>query len=421
MSGQIACNLLIGSDPLFTLSLIERYVFRKAALATFGAAGGLIAVIWIVRAVQEVNIVMNKGQGILTYLTMISLGVPTLTAAILPLALLIGLVRTINQMNGDTELVVLHASGASRTTLLRPFLAVSAMVAVLVLVLHTLAGPASMSKLRSYITEMRADLVSVVIQEGRFIEVNQALTFHVASRAPGGILQGVFIHDMRDPDLAQTYLAERGNVVKLDGDAYLVLENGQIQRQNAGSNNVSTIRYDSYAFDLSSYGNSAATEFGQMELSTAELLSPSPDSVLYQSAPGRYRAELHTRLTGWLHALAVGFLVLVYLGDPISNRQGQNFVIFACCTVAIGTKALGVVAEGAARESIAAIGAMWALPLTAIGLSILLLIADRKALPDNVSTSAERFGRAIVAWIRRKLPTLAVFMRDEEEKAETVA
>lgn len=396
-------------------------MFKKAAFATFGAAGGLVAVIWVVRAVQEVNILLNKGQGIVTYLTMISLGVPTLTAAIAPLALLIGLVRTINQMNSDTELVVLHASGASRTTLLRPFLAVSLMVAAIVLVLHTIAGPASMAKLRGYITEMRADLVSVVIQEGRFIEVGDGLTFHVAARAPGGILQGVFIQDARDPELSQTYLAERGTVAKVRDDAFLILENGQIQRKNAGSNNVSTIRYDSYAFDLSTYGGSTVAELSQMELPTSELINPSPDSTLYKAAPGRIRAELHTRLTGWLHALAVGMLVLVYLGDPISHRQGQTLVVFACCSVAIGTKGLAVVAEGAARDSTLAIAALWVLPLIVIALSIALLIADKKALPDNVSASAERFGRKALVWIRRRSPILAAFINDEDQKSTGVA
>ncbi len=232
------------------LSLIERYFFGKAIVSVSMAAAALVGVMWIVRAVQEVDIIMNKGQGILTYLSMISLGVPTLAAAIAPLALLIGLVRTINGLNDDSELVVMHASGASRIALMKPFLATGAIVAIVVFVLQVWVAPNSMASLRGYMTDVRADLVSLIVREGTFNDVGEGMTFHVASRAPGGVLKGVFIQDARGEDEVQTYLAETGIVTKVGDNAFLILDNGQIQRQPRSSEQVSTIRFESYAFRL---------------------------------------------------------------------------------------------------------------------------------------------------------------------------
>jgi len=118
------------------LDLVERYIFRKAAVSLLTATGGLVGVVWVVRAVQQVDVLLSKGQGIITYLKMTTLGVPTLTAAIIPLALLIALCNTINTLNNDSELVVLNAAGASRKTLLRPFLALSLIAAIVVYNLH---------------------------------------------------------------------------------------------------------------------------------------------------------------------------------------------------------------------------------------------------------------------------------------------
>ena len=63
-------------------SLLERYVFKKALLMVATALAGLVGGIWVVRAVQEVDVIMSKGQGIITYLTITTLGVPKLIAAV---------------------------------------------------------------------------------------------------------------------------------------------------------------------------------------------------------------------------------------------------------------------------------------------------------------------------------------------------
>jgi len=114
------------------LSLLERYVFGKVMMALGVATGALLGVLWVVRAVQQINIVMTNGQGMMTYLQMTALGVPTLSIAIIPVGLLIAFARTINTLNSDSELVVMHASGASRNSLIKPFLAAGLVTAVMI-------------------------------------------------------------------------------------------------------------------------------------------------------------------------------------------------------------------------------------------------------------------------------------------------
>ena len=139
------------------LSLIERYIFRKVMVSLMTAAFGLVGVVWVIRAVQEVDVVMTKGQGIFTYLQITTLGVPTLTAAIAPVALLIAFLQAINSLSSDSELVVMSATGASRSVLIKPFLAVGILTSILVYFLLLWAGPTSMQQLRGLIATMRAE------------------------------------------------------------------------------------------------------------------------------------------------------------------------------------------------------------------------------------------------------------------------
>ena len=55
--------------------------------------------------------------------------------------------------------------------------------------------------------------------------------------------------------------------------------------------------------------------FRPQERSTAYLIHPDPEDRLYQQFPGKFRAELHYRLTAPLQRLLFALLPLVFLGQ----------------------------------------------------------------------------------------------------------
>ena len=107
---------------------IERYLFRTAATAFLAGLLTLTAVIWVTQALKQLDLMTGKGQTILVFLTMTGLGLPFLTAIIAPVALFASVLYCLNKLNGDSELVVMSASGVSTARLLRPFLALFALV-----------------------------------------------------------------------------------------------------------------------------------------------------------------------------------------------------------------------------------------------------------------------------------------------------
>ncbi|MEP0943479.1 MAG: LptF/LptG family permease [Rhizobiaceae bacterium] len=369
------------------LTLIERYVMKKAAIAVFIATSAMIAVLWVARAVQEVDVLLDKGQGIFAYLSMTTLGVPTLAAAIIPVALMLGLIHVINGLNKDSELVVMHASGASRAVLFKPFIVLSIIVSLIVWNLHLFVAPLSMQTLRGFISNMRADLVSVVVQEGKFQSIGNGLMFHVASRSPGGLLNGIFIHDNRNPDQIYTYLSKKGAVSEIDGRAYLLLNEGQIHRQDGKDADISIINFNSYAFNLSELNSSGGGRArSQMELGTYELLFPDKDDPYYKNRPGNFRSELHTRLTGGLYPIIVALVLLTFIGNPNSHRQGQTIVIIAACLAIVGPRGLTVWAEGLLKAHAGMVYVVWAIPLLQIAYSAGLLLTDHSAIPPSALT-----------------------------------
>ncbi len=385
------------------LNLVERYIFRKALIALIAATGGLVGVVWVVRAVQQVDVLLSKGQGIVTYLQMTTLGVPTLMAGIIPLGLLIALCHTISNLNNDSELVVLNAAGASVKTLLRPFLALSLAATIVVYTLHLWVGPTSMSTLRDFVTKVRADLISIIIQDGKFQDVGRGVTFHVASRAPGGELRGVFILDGRNPKETFTYLAKRGTVSKVNGNSFLVLQDGQIQRLSRENDNLSVIRFNSYAFNLTSFSPAKKSHAGSFtEVSTYHLFYPNTEELLFKNKPGDYRAALHTRLTGGLYCLMIMFLVLAFAASPRTTRNGGSWALAYAATTAIVLRAIAISAEGSLRIEANMVYLVWGIPVLTISLCLYLLATGRQiGLPARAEDRMEDLWKRTIESLSR--------------------
>ena len=233
-------------------------------------------------------------------------------------------------------------------------------------------------------------MVSVIIQEGRFRNVGSGMLFHVASRAPGGVLKGIFIHDNRDKKQTLTYLAREGTVSEIDDRAYLLLNGGQIHRRNTSDGSVSIIKFNSYAFNLSAYaGGKTAFHQSQMELSTTELFFPDKNSPFYKARPGHYRAELHTRLTGGLYPIMVVLMLLTFIGNPNSHRQGQVIVTIAACGAIVGLRGLTVWGEGILRTNPSMVYLVWGVPLAQIAYSSYLLASDSNAIHAGLLSRVE--------------------------------
>ena len=115
---------------------IERYLFRTATTTFLSGLVVLTGVVWVTQALRQIDLITSKGQTILIFLMMTGLALPSMVAIIAPVALFAGVLYTLNKLNGDSELVVMSASGVSPVRLLRPLALLSGLVFAVVAVLY---------------------------------------------------------------------------------------------------------------------------------------------------------------------------------------------------------------------------------------------------------------------------------------------
>jgi lipopolysaccharide export system permease protein len=264
---------------------------------------------------------------------------------IAPIAFMVAMAYVLNKLATDSELIVMNAAGMSPWRLFRPFLAVGAVVSLLVIVIAAYVSPRCLRELGQWVNEIRADLVSRIVQPGRFVPLSSgALTLQIRERLPNGQLLGIFIDDQRDPKERVTFLAEQGDIITKDRGTYLLLADGSVQRQQTGERDPNIVQFDRYAFDLShlSSETQSTQKYSSRERYLWELYGQNPaDPSLDQ--PEQMRAELSDRIAAPLYPLVIAVLTFAYLGAPRTTRQSRTLSLLSAIAAVAVLRGLGFV------------------------------------------------------------------------------
>ncbi|WP_279483267.1 LptF/LptG family permease [Aureimonas sp. SK2] len=358
------------------MKLIERYIFRRALAFTAGSLTALVLIVWIVQVLQRLDIVRTTATAAGDIFWIALMLMPDLAAGVLPFALLIGAVQTLNSLNADSERAVIAASGGSRKVIAKPILILAAVASGLILFNSNVAGPAASSAFQNGIRSINADAISLFLQPGRFEQVQDGLVMSI-DEARGPNVRGLFLADTRDPTLDLTYFAREASIVERQGQSYLVLDDGQLHRKRNNDGSVSIIEFQTYAFDLANLRPVETRDWVRMsERSTRELLNPDPNDRVYQLHPNRFVEELAQRRTDWLYPIAFALWALIVAGHPRTNRQGPGPAMALGLGGALLLKAGGFVSLSLVSEDSRYTALAYGLPLAAIAFDLWLLWRD---------------------------------------------
>jgi lipopolysaccharide export system permease protein len=307
---------------------IGRYIFRTTFGAFLLVLVSLTGAIWLTQALRDIDLMTNQGQTILVFIGITSLVIPQLVMVIAPVALVVAVSHNLHKLAADSEIIVMNGAGMRPWTLLRPFLAVTVVTAVGLAFISAYVAPMSLRTLRNWITEVRTDLVSNIVQPGRFIAIESGLAFNIRERRPNGLLVGLLMDDRRDPSVRITIVAERGQIVKNENGNFLILENGSIQRHEVKQRDPNIVLFDRYAFDLSQFSNGQqVAKLSVRERYFWQLLWPDPADPQLKDQLGQIWAELHDRILAPLYPFAFVLIAFAFLGAPRTTRQSPAWSV----------------------------------------------------------------------------------------------
>jgi len=404
------------------MTIFSRYVFRQTSSALLLVLLSLTGIVWISLALRELNVVTSGGQSALTLIKMTTLGLPGFVAVITPFALLITVIHTLNRLNSDSEIIVLTASGATAWTIVKPLVALAVAVMLFISFVNHLASPWSLRLLRDTILQIRTDLLTQVIQPGRFSSPEKGLTFHIRERALDGTLYGLVMHDERKEDEVQTYLADKGVLIEDKGQTYLFMTDGNILRRSGKLGDpTQIIEFDKYAIDLDQLQEKTdddSFELKPRERYLSELVDSEPSSPPAPPAaakakrskdadPGRLTAEIHERFSNALYPLAFTLMAIAVVGQAQSTRQNRNLRMGMCFLAGVAIRLSGLATNNIVVVHPGAAPVMYAIPLVAIAISLVLIVrgarpARRWPLLERITDAITGFGESVADRMLRR-------------------
>jgi lipopolysaccharide export system permease protein len=374
------------------MTIFERYVFRQAGGALLIILLSLSGIVWVALALRQLNVVTSQGQDVWMLVKMTTLALPNLMAIIAPFSLLIAVIHTLNRLNGDSELIVMTASGATVWRAARPLMLLAVLVMIGVAFVNHVGMPWSMQLLRKYIVQVRTDILTQVIQPGQFSSPEDGLTFHIRERALNGELLGLIVHDTRDKAQTQSYLAERGIIVKRDPSNYLIMMDGHIIRRSDQDEPAQIVAFDKYAVDLDRFEKKLTDDddLKPRERYLSQLLYPESDSQRFKQEPGKFRSELHERTSNPLYPIAFALIAIAAVGQARSTRQNRMQQVALAFVLAAALRLAGLALNNVVTLNAQATPLMYAFPLGAMLVALLIIERNRRTL--KTSTLARILG-----------------------------
>ncbi|SDF05974.1 MULTISPECIES: LPS export ABC transporter permease LptF [Thalassobaculum] len=370
---------------------LNLYLVRQIVTAMVFIVVSLTCVIWLSQSLRFVDLIVNRGLPIHTFVYLTVMLMPTWLSIVLPIASFASVLFVYNKMTADREMVVMAAAGLSPLRLAQPALIVAVGTTALCFLMTAYLMPMSYRGFKELQWQIRHNFENLILREGEFRTLGDDLTVYVRTREDEGTLLGIVVHDQRNKAKPVTLVAERGALVSTPKGPRVVMANGSRQERDVETGRVNILYFDRYTIDLGGADEQEQRNYRDAnELFIHELLNPS-EAVTTGGNVSELIAEGHQRLTSPLLALTLTAIGLAVLLSGEFSRRGQAMRIIVAVLLAGVAEAAGLGTKYLAAKSPPMIAAMWLAVLLPIIISLLVLSRTRlrnRAAASSAPSSA---------------------------------
>ena len=249
---------------------MNKLIFRKLSLDIVNffliASFSVTFIIWIIQAVNFLDLVSDDGHSLKVYFYYVSLNLPKIFSKTVIFVFFISVFYVINKYNNSNELIVFWNNGIKKIHFINFILKISVLFLVLQLILNLVIVPKSQNLARNYIKDSNIDFLPKLISEKKFINVVKNLTIFVEEYDQSGILNKIYINEKIDEDKSKIIVAESGRIIKKESEFFLRLYNGGITNLNKG--NSFALNFSETDYDLSNFSTKSITHQKTQEVET---------------------------------------------------------------------------------------------------------------------------------------------------------
>ena len=252
---------------------MNKLIFRKFSQDIINffliASFSITFIVWIIQAVNFLDLISDDGHSLKVYFTYVSLNLPKIFSKTIIFVYFISIYYVINKYNNSNELIVFWNNGIRKIKFINFILLFSILFLVLQLIFNLFIVPKSQDIGRAYIKTSNIDFLPKLISEKKFINVVKNLTIFVEEYEKDGTLKKIYINEQMNNENSKIIVSESGKIIKKKQKYILRLFNGGIT--NISKNNTYTLNFSETDYDLSNFTTKTITATKVQELNSIEM------------------------------------------------------------------------------------------------------------------------------------------------------
>ena len=310
------------------MSRFTTYAIREISSSFLLLLILLSSILWLGQGLRHIDLLTSDNVSFISYISYILLLLPKILTITIPICLFLSVLLNINRLRNDSELIVLWAAGKSdHESLLKPIFLFAFLIYFFSIILSLYVTPYSLNEIRHKIIDIRSSGIhSSILKEKKFISPVNNLTIFLQERV-GNKITGLLIHDIKDPNSPQTYIAENGEFIEEDNKKILRLFNGNIQIFERDENKISEVEFQTYDLNLAPYNKQENRHIYSDELYTYQIINNLKNKQIkdLNNYEKEQFAQLHSRIANPLYIFSFALIPLIIL--KFSKKPGDSFFI----------------------------------------------------------------------------------------------
>ena len=216
----------------------------------------LTSIVWILQAVNFLDIVSEDGHGLITYFSYTSLNIPKIFNKLMLLSIFLSIFYIFSNYEEKNQLVIFWINGISKARFLNRVILFSVLFSIISLSISYYIVPYTQNKARSFIRSSNLDFFPSLIKPRKFIDTVENFTIFLDNKKNQKI-DKILIKDSSKTSNSQLIISKSGNIINNEKDKFLQLEKGVII--NFSNNNLTSFNFEKTSIDLSQYQTKTTT------------------------------------------------------------------------------------------------------------------------------------------------------------------
>ena len=249
---------------IFKKLLTDCLIFFTIALFSSGL------VIWILQAVNFLDIIIEDGRNYDVYLKFSLLNFPRIISKLIPFVFFFSFFFVLTKYELSNEMIIFWNFGISKIKVIEVFLIFSLTIMIFQIFLSSLLVPLSQDKARSFLRNSEANVFESFIKPKKFNDTIKDVTIFSEAKEADGSLKNIYLKKNLSNKNFQITYAKKGELKKMNNSPVLILFDGETISSN--DNKISSFKFVQSDFNLGNTETNATTYIKTQETSTKKLI-----------------------------------------------------------------------------------------------------------------------------------------------------